>query len=248
MRADRRKSDFTKPSKRCLRKAGGKLSWLKLRDAVVAEVIAKQPASLIDIEELQLRVLASIPAAWLSSSSCLVRLPTGQSLRGERVEVDYLMADGAYSSFLGWIIDGSEDGATVVFDDVGEGWTVVRLKLRRCSHRLLGVSGLKVPGWTWTWSEEDCELLKQWVEQSKGSCLCAAHMHAWIACQLRCCVPETRHRIGGIAVFNKLLSMRNEGGHGKGHRLNPESRMRTSSQVCSGSDLHVCRRSMTTLN
>eukprot|EP00928_Gymnodinium_smaydae_P098684 TRINITY_DN9231_c0_g1_i3.p1 TRINITY_DN9231_c0_g1~~TRINITY_DN9231_c0_g1_i3.p1 ORF type:complete len:223 (+),score=29.14 TRINITY_DN9231_c0_g1_i3:47-715(+) len=222
MRADRRKSDFTKPSKRCLRKAGGKLSWLKLRDAVVAEVIAKQPASLIDIEELQLRVLASIPAAWLSSSSCLVRLPTGQSLRGERVEVDYLMADGAYSSFLGWIIDGSEDGATVVFDDVGEGWTVVRLKLRRCSHRLLGVSGLKVPGWTWTWSEEDCELLKQWVEQSKG--------------------------IGGIAVFNKLLSMRNEGGHGKGHRLNPESRMRTSSQVCSGSDLHVCRRSMTTLN
>eukprot|EP00928_Gymnodinium_smaydae_P072047 TRINITY_DN55486_c0_g1_i1.p1 TRINITY_DN55486_c0_g1~~TRINITY_DN55486_c0_g1_i1.p1 ORF type:complete len:350 (+),score=26.52 TRINITY_DN55486_c0_g1_i1:184-1233(+) len=215
-------SDYMSLMTKVLRSVGGELPWMRLLDAVVAELLENQHVSRdTDIENLKLRVLASIPTCWLSSSSQQVRLlqrPASeeQSLRGERIAVDYEMVDGTYSSFSGWIIDGTECGATVVFDDVGRGWTVARLRLRRYSHRFLGVSGLKKISRK-PWTDDECDRLKLWVNKFKGSDVRPTQMHSWIACELERCIPATSNSEGGLSVRNKLMDTKAGGGEGVAH-------------------------------
>eukprot|EP00928_Gymnodinium_smaydae_P087096 TRINITY_DN7142_c0_g1_i5.p1 TRINITY_DN7142_c0_g1~~TRINITY_DN7142_c0_g1_i5.p1 ORF type:complete len:354 (-),score=2.06 TRINITY_DN7142_c0_g1_i5:218-1279(-) len=217
--------DVKESLKLVLRRAGGKLSWMKLLDDVVTQLSGKHDAlENMDIEDLKLRILASIPLDWCRAGSCQVTLPKklaleGQSLRGERVSVDYAMADGSYSSYLGWIIDGTQRCATIVFDDAGEGWTVAKLKLKRCSHRLLGFTGSRENVGK-DWNEDERDRLRVWMDQSKTSEVHPSQMHAWMACELGRCISVSSGKLAGSSVGCKLVSMTRNEGNGRGCKLN----------------------------
>eukprot|EP00928_Gymnodinium_smaydae_P087097 TRINITY_DN7142_c0_g2_i1.p1 TRINITY_DN7142_c0_g2~~TRINITY_DN7142_c0_g2_i1.p1 ORF type:complete len:258 (-),score=7.51 TRINITY_DN7142_c0_g2_i1:258-1031(-) len=121
--------------------------------------------------------------------------------------------------FFGWIIDGTDRRATVVFDDVGQGWTLAQLKLHRCSHRLLGSSGSR-ENIGKDWSEDERDRLKIWVDQSKTSDVQSSQMHAWMACELGRCMSVSSGNLGGLTVYNKLMCMNGNEGIGRGRGMN----------------------------